>query len=640
MFGIDARHYGLGALTIVANGDVTGAGLSGIHARRADDSVIGITIGSASTVSGYSAGVEIVGGEDNSLVNRGAIRNLNGVGFDAIRGGAGNETVENFGIVTGNVVLAGGVNSFTNFAGATLNSGTMVELGAGNLLTNHGTLAPGGSGTVLTTALTGDLVQPGSAFAVDIAGSKADRVNVSGSASMAGLVRPTLLNLDGSTRWTIMSSASGPIDNGVAVGDTLFVDYELLFPSPTEMVLEIAGIDFVVSGLNRNETAIAENLNAIFVAGDFPKLEPLLTALVNLPSVGALANALDQLSPELYLDTEIATLFSSLAFTNSLMTCPVRDGAAAFIEEGQCVWARVSGRELEQDRTFQTLGFDERSFEVAGGVQGALGDVWRIGFAGGYERSFLDTDETFASSDADRLNLGAVLKYNPGPLLLAAAVSGGWGWYDTERPIAFAGFSAFARSDHEIGYVDGGFRAAYQLGSGSLYAKPMVDFDATHISLDGVSESGAGGVGLKVHGNEETVLSATPALELGAQFGGPNGLLFRPYIRGGATFFDDPDFVLLASFEGAPEGVGPFRIATTTDDTVADGRRRLRPGRHRRRLVPPLLRRPLRRPDRGACRRHQGHAPILKPSLCRFRRDFARAMLDYATHDHCKRGAR
>jgi outer membrane autotransporter protein len=109
------------------------------------------------------------------------------------------------------------------------------------------------------------------------------------------------------------------------------------------------------------------------------------------------------------------------------MTCPVRDGAAAFIKEGECVWARVSGRDFNQDKTTQTIGFEEDSFEVAGGMQGALGDVWRVGFAGAYERALLDTDSN-ASSDADRIHGGAVVKYNPGPLLLAAAVSGGWGW--------------------------------------------------------------------------------------------------------------------------------------------------------------------------------------------------------------------
>ena len=40
-------------------------------------------------------------------------------------------------------------------------------------------------------------------------------------------------------------------------------------------------------------------------------------------------------------------------------------------------------------------------------------------------------------------------------------------------------------------------------------------------------------------------------------------------MRGGATF-NDPDFTLLASFEGAPGGVGPFRIRTATDDVLGN----------------------------------------------------------------------
>jgi uncharacterized protein with beta-barrel porin domain len=156
------------------------------------------------------------------------------------------------------------------------------------------------------------------------------------------------------------------------------------------------------------------------------------------------------------------------------------------------------------------------------------------------------------------------------PLLLAAAVSGGWGWYDTTRPIAFPGFSSRATSDRDISYIDGRLRAAYLFTNGQWYAKPLVDLDATRISLDHVVERASGGVGLNVRGSDETVLSASPALELGVQFGSQGGTLVRPYVRGGATFFDDPDFALLASFEGSPSGVGPFRIATSTDDVVAN----------------------------------------------------------------------
>jgi len=569
--GIYARNTSIGALTIVANGDVTGTTSAGIYARAGGIGPATVTVGAGAIVAGGVAGVRFVEGEANTLNNFGSVRNLSGLGGTAILGGVGPETVNNFGVVTGNVLLGGGTNAFNNMAGGLFNSGTTVDLGVGNLLTNHGTLSPGGAGTILTTALTGDFAQPGSVFEVNLNGSLADRLDVSGSAALNGLVQPlfTLSGLTSATQRTILTSGTPIVDNGISAVSTPVVQFDLIFPTSTQMDL-VLDLDFAVDGLNRNETAIAENLNKVFATGNFGGLDALLTAISVLPTEAAVANALDQLSPEIYLDTEIATLFSSLAFTNSLMTCPVRDGAAAFIKEGECVWARLSGRQFDQDATFQTLGFDERSFEVAGGVQGALGEVWRVGFAGAYEQSFLDTDQTFVSSDADRIHGGAVLKYNPGALLLAGAVSGGFGWYDTERPIAFPGFMALAQSEHEVGYLNGRLRAEYLLSAGTWYAKPMVDLDATHISLDGVSETGAGAVGLNVRGSDETVLSATPALEIGAQFGSPNGTLVRPYVRGGATVFDDPDFVLLASFEGAPGGVGPFRIATSTDDVLAN----------------------------------------------------------------------
>jgi outer membrane autotransporter protein len=247
----------------------------------------------------------------------------------------------------------------------------------------------------------------------------------------------------------------------------------------------------------------------------------------------------------------------------------VRDGPNAFIREGECLWARTSWRELDQDSTFQTFGFDETNYQASGGGQFALSQNWRLGLALGYEHSELKTD-TNAKAEGDRLQGGAAVKYNPGALLLAAGVSGGYGWYDTDRPIAFPGFAALSSADNEIGVVDGRLRAAYLVDLNGWYLKPMVDLDATRIDLNGVREHGAGGASLKVRGNDETVLSATPALELGTQAVLAGGTYVRPFVRGGATFFDDPEFTILASFEGAPGGIGPFRIRTETDEVIGN----------------------------------------------------------------------
>jgi uncharacterized protein with beta-barrel porin domain len=242
----------------------------------------------------------------------------------------------------------------------------------------------------------------------------------------------------------------------------------------------------------------------------------------------------------------------------------------------------VEGEDLDEARSAridpQRLGHlhgaphngSSQRLELFGlGPEFALDRVWRLGFALGYEHSNLESD-TNAKSDGDRFDGGVVVKYNPGALLLAAGISGGFGTYDFDRPINFPGFSALAKGNSDIGMIDARLRAAYLLTGGAWYAKPLIDFDATWLMLDSTVEQGAGGASLNVGGNNQTVLSVSPALEVGTQIRWTDGTLLRPYLRGGATFFGNNDFSLLVSFEGAPAGVGPFRIATKTDDAVAD----------------------------------------------------------------------
>ena len=61
-------------------------------------------------------------------------------------------TVENFGTVTGDVLLTdtGGGSEFINHAGALFNSGADVDVDAGFVI-NDGTIAPGGRGIIRTT---------------------------------------------------------------------------------------------------------------------------------------------------------------------------------------------------------------------------------------------------------------------------------------------------------------------------------------------------------------------------------------------------------------------------------------------------------------------------------------------------------
>ena len=185
-----------GDVTVNSTGNVTSLAGSAIYAGSGGGN-IDVTV-NGGVISGAHAGLNLNGGVTNTLTI-GSTATVRG-GPYAIIAGAGNDTVNNSGTVTGNVGLGGGTNAFNNFSRSVFNSGTTADLGAGNMLSNSGTLAPLGIGTVGTTTLTGSFVQSaGGKFAVDvdIAGRTADRLNVSGTASLAGTVTPHLTNVFG-----------------------------------------------------------------------------------------------------------------------------------------------------------------------------------------------------------------------------------------------------------------------------------------------------------------------------------------------------------------------------------------------------------------------------------------------------------
>jgi outer membrane autotransporter protein len=302
---------------------------------------------------------------------------------ETVRGDTGNETIFNSGTVTGGIMLGAGNNAFNNLAGATFNAGPTVDLGAAGLLTNTGMLAPGGRNSApVTTALNGNLVQTaGGALAVDVRNGAADRINVTGTAALAGTVLPTVNGLAAPTQqFTILSAAGGTTNNGItlAVQDTAVLDYSLLFPNPNDMVLAVTA-NFLPTGANLtpNQRVTAGHLQGALGAGG-GNLGGLLGYLSGFMDVGAYAKALDRLHPEPYLAQVQSGLLASLAFTDGLMSCPTAasPNASAFVAEGQCAWARMGGRTLNVTRSTANIGYDDTSWGGSAGVQVALAPSW------------------------------------------------------------------------------------------------------------------------------------------------------------------------------------------------------------------------------------------------------------------------
>lgn len=571
-----------------------------------------ITLGDGNnsvTNSGSIAGKLLFGKDQNTVINSGAIvgdlefGNGNnsignsgviignvrtGLGNDTLTNsgtmvgnlllGAGNNTVNNSGSFSGNVQLGTGTSAFNNLEGGIFVAGTAVNLGSGNVLTNAGTLALGASGTQ-TTALTGNFVQTATGtynVTADWTTGAASRLDVSGTAALGGRVAvnplsfPTTVGL--TKTFTVLTAAGGITNNGITVADTAAVDYTVLFPDANTMTVK-AAINFQGVGgggnLSGNQSAVGGALNQL--AGESSKLPGFVQFLAGLGSGNDLAAALTQLSPTGDGASSVAAMRTSTTFANQLMSCRItgEGDAAAVIREGQCLWARASVRKTNVETTSSAPGYHETATFFSGGAQVDIGGPWRLGAGIGYETPSLTQSGGGGKSEAERLHVGGVLKYNPGPWLVAASLNGGFGWHESARVVNFAGFSSVAHSESESSFLAARLSTSYLFSLGAAYLKPQLDVAHTWLRRDRYRETGSGGIALDVAAANASVWSVSPALEVGMEQKVAGLGVIRPYVRAGVTWRDTASFTTTAAFVEATQAA-PFSISSKVDRTMAD----------------------------------------------------------------------
>ncbi|MEM7777268.1 MAG: autotransporter domain-containing protein [Pseudomonadota bacterium] len=578
--GITARQDGAGKIVVTSSGNLraTGKGSDGIRTENADaggETIVNLTGGSVRGGEGAGAGVNFsrsTAGAVNTLNSSAHVSAASGI---AVRGGAGHDIVnnENGGVLSGTIDLAGrgdGDDALNNRFGGRLEAGEVINLGTHGALENAGALAPASDDTVGTTALTGHLIQTATGrYDVDIASvSRAsDRIDVAGTANLSGHVSVTLDKLMvGQQDFTIVTASGGVVRNGLAIDrivtrsgleislNSQVVDVQLTYPNAKDVVLSMS-VDFarrMDGSLNQNQTAIGNVLNIAFADANGP-LQPLLTGLINGPAnIAAYRDALSVLQPEVYLNTEAAMLFSADDFMKDLFACPTADRGATPNRGSQCVWVRPKGRKFKRESTSASIGFEDTVGGVSAGMQFGFATGWFANIAAGYENGSLSTDSG-AESDSDRFHVGGAVLYEVGPWQFSGAFTGGIGMFDTARRVAFAGFNAgTAVSDYDIRYIGGQLRAAYHVSMPGWYLRPVLDVSAVYLDRDGVNESGAGAANLVVGDSEDTVFSASPALELGGQYELVPGTMLKPFLMLGVTVYSDDDRSAVSAFAGEP----------------------------------------------------------------------------------------
>lgn len=227
---------GNGATTVtIREGATVSANVNGLDIRRAfgatgtSDTLVLGTLTSPNTAATFDGILRIGNGGTSgtvsgNIINDGALffNRSDAVTYAGIVSGTGTLTKQGAGILTltGASTFTGGTNvsSGTLLVNGSLTSAVTVANGAtlggtGSVgSTNvNGTLSPGGDGAIGTLTVNGNLVfGAGSTFRVDVGNGVADRVNVTGTATLAGGVAAfTSGSVFTAGTYTLLNAAGG-----------------------------------------------------------------------------------------------------------------------------------------------------------------------------------------------------------------------------------------------------------------------------------------------------------------------------------------------------------------------------------------------------------------------------------------------
>ena len=538
--------------------------------------------------SGAGVGVRVLDGATNSLVNHGDIASAAMIDGEAILAGNGNEAVDSDGVLVGSIDLGTGANSLLNRQAGAVYSGTLIFLGAGNVFTNQGLLSPGGQGRVLTTLLTGNYVQsPTGVYGVDLDFARtgkpgeADRLNATGTASLSGQIDLDVLNkakvLPGDHTVVIVNATGGVSQTGLSLAAPVsaIAAFNLRYPDLKDVQLGYT-IDFAPTGLNRNETAVGQQFNAVQLAGGNTAFDKVISAIFDIPSVGLLANLYDRLTPEPYVQQVDATRLSSELFTDRLFSCSASGGQTMTNDRQSCAWLRTDVRDYTARRTSQYLEGDETETGMSGGFETGLGHGWRVGFGLSYESGTAKADtsvlDNYATQNGNRVQGGAVLKKAGDWGDLALAVTGGVARYSVSRNIDFqAGGVLGAEGKQKLSFGTASVRYGKTYGDARGWIRPSIGLEVTRVQSDAVREHNGGPVDLEVRSKTSDAWRVRPSIEVGRDWKVAPGLWLRPTAKVGVNqTLAGRNIELDSVFEATPAGVGPFATRERVDQTTGE----------------------------------------------------------------------
>ena len=529
-YGIQSFRSGSGDAFIDAN-KVSGEN-AGIRADNLGTGVTDITV--RGTVQGGSVGVSVYsdGDQDVRIANAGVIRSTAGLSSDrAIEASGGFIDFTNTGTLVGDINFQGDTSAFDNqgawntaggdstFAGVDdelVNAATgsilaMSTAGAQDLtlwrgletFQNNGRLSLGDNGAgdiIMTSANT--VFAAGSVLQLDVAGvNLADLFATTGTLTIeagarldVNFVQPLVLN----GRYLI-ARADGGLTGRFDFEDRLlsaFVGLRDVYTATTASI-EVGQLRAMMeAGLtpNQRETGAA--------ADSLSDTNPLKTALLLLPNDAAAQDAFDQLSGEIHPAARRAMADDSRQFRDAVLDRLSDDRADG------TVWGRVLVEERNTDADGNAAKVEHDARGLIFGADRALTDSLTVGVAGGWFNTNLDILHRDSSGSTQSQQALAYLGARLDRWGLRAGVGYAATSTDTQREIAFPGFSASPTADYDGSVLQGFVEAGYRLPMHGGYVEPFANLTMITAETDAFHEAG-GPAALAVEARDESLTATT-----------------------------------------------------------------------------------------------------------------------------------